>query len=470
MIRKTKIVCTLGPSSESYDVLKDMVLAGMTVARFNMAHGSYEEHQRRIDLVKAVREDLGRPVAIMMDIKGPEVRTGRVPNPFEVNPKDTVILTSRDIESYDNVVPVTYNNIHIDAKVGGQVLLNDGLLELRIDSIVGQDITCTVLTHGIIGDHKNMHFPGVHLNIPFIREKDKRDMDFAIKNNVEYIAASFVSRAEEVQQVRRYLDSNGGNNINIIAKIENKEGVDNVESILKECNGIMVARGDLGVEIPIEQIPTIQKTLIKKCHLSGKRVITATEMLESMTHNPRPTRAEVSDVSNAVYDGTSAVMLSGETAVGEFPVQVVRTMARICLDTEKNLDYKKQFRKLDVKISTIADAVSHSCVSAAHDLNVKCIVVCTTSGSTARMVSRYRPETPILAITTNKHVYHELGMSWGVEPAMSLVYDTTEEVSNNARATAIKLGFAGLGDTIVVTAGVIKQLDGTNLMRIETLR
>ena len=223
MIRKTNIVCTLGPASESYDVLKDMVLAGMSVARFNMAHGSYEEHQRRIDVVKAVRDDLGRPVAMMMDIKGPEVRTGRVPHPFDVHPKDTIILTSRDVEAYDNVVPVTYNNIHIDAKVGGQVLLNDGLLELRIDSINGQDLTCTVLTHGKIGDHKNMHFPGVHLNIPFIREKDKRDMDFAIKNNVEYIAASFVSRASEVQQVRRYLDANGGNNINIIAKIENKE-------------------------------------------------------------------------------------------------------------------------------------------------------------------------------------------------------------------------------------------------------
>jgi pyruvate kinase len=231
----------------------------------------------------------------------------------------------------------------------------------------------------------------------------------------------------------------------------------------------MVARGDLGVELPIEQIPTIQKMLIKKCHLSGKRVITATEMLESMTHNPRPTRAEVSDVSNAVYDGTSAVMLSGETAVGDFPVQVVRTMARICLDTEANQDYIKQFKKLDVKISTIADAVSHSCVSAAHDLNASCIVVCTTSGSTARMVSRYRPQTPILAITTNKSVYHELGMSWGVEPAMSLVFDSSEELSNNARKTAIKLGYAGVGDTIVVTAGIVKQLDGTNLMRIEKL-
>ncbi len=470
MIRKTKIVCTLGPSSESYEVLKDMVLAGMSVARFNMAHGSYEEHQRRIDVVKKVRNDLKKPLAIMVDIKGPEVRTGRVPHPFEVHPKDTVILTSRDIESYDNVVPVTYNNIHIDAKVGGQVLLNDGLLELRIDSISGQDLYCTVLTHGKIGDHKNMHFPGVHLNIPFIREKDKRDMDFAIRNEVEYIAASFVSRADEVQQVRRYLDLNGGENINIISKIENKEGVDNVEAILKECNGIMVARGDLGVEIPIEQIPTIQKKLIKVCHLSGKRVITATEMLESMTHNPRPTRAEVSDVSNAVYDGTSAVMLSGESAVGDFPVQVVRTMARICLDTEMNQDYKKQFKKLDVKIENIADAVSHSCVSAAHDLNAKCIVVCTQSGRTARMVSRFRPATPILAITTHEHVYHELAMSWGVEPAMSPIFDTSEEVADNARTTAIKEGLVGIGDTVVITSGVSKQLDGTNLMRIETLK
>ncbi|MBQ8844778.1 MAG: pyruvate kinase [Clostridia bacterium] len=470
MRRKTKIVCTLGPSSESYEVLKDMVLAGMSVARFNMAHGSYEEHQKRIDVVKKVRNDLQKPVAIMIDIKGPEIRTGKVPKVLEVKAKDSVILTSRDVEAYDNVIPLTYKNIHIDAKVGGQVLLNDGLLELRIDAISGQDLYCTSLNNGKIGDHKNVHFPGIHLNIPFIREKDINDMKFAIKNQVEYIAASFVSRAEEVMQVRRFLDSNGGENINIISKIENKEGVDNVTSILNNCDGIMVARGDLGVEIPIEQIPTIQKKLIKEAHICGKKVITATEMLESMTYNPRPTRAEVSDVSNAVYDGTSAVMLSGESAVGSFPVQVVRTMASICLDTEKNISYKQRFKRLNVDINNISDAVSHSSVSAAHDLNAKCIVVCTQSGSTARMVSRYLPETPILAITTQEFVFHQLALSWGIEPTMSRIFDSSEEMAENARVTTIAQGMAGIGDTIVITSGITKKLDGTNQMRIEILK
>lgn len=470
MRRKTKIVCTLGPSSESYEVLKDMILAGMSVARFNMAHGSYEEHQKRIDVVKKVRNDLQKPVAIMIDIKGPEIRTGKVPKVLEVKPKDNVILTSRDIEAYDNVIPLTYKNIHIDAQIGGQVLLNDGLLELRIDAISGQDIHCTALNYGKIGDHKNVHFPGIHLNIPFIREKDINDMQFAIKNKVEYIAASFVSRAEEVMQVRSYLDSNGGSNIGIIAKIENKEGVDNITSILNTCDGIMVARGDLGVEIPIEQIPTIQKKLIKEAHACGKMVITATEMLESMTYNPRPTRAEVSDVSNAVYDGTSAVMLSGESAVGKFPIQVVRTMASICLDTEKNISYKKRFKKLEADINNISDAVSHSSVSAALDLNAKCIVVCTQSGSTARMVSRYLPETPILAITTQEFVFHQLALSWGIEPTMSKIFDSSEEMAENARITAISQGMAGIGDTIVITSGITKKLDGTNQMRIEILK
>lgn len=470
MVRKTKIVCTLGPASESYDVLKNMILAGMSVARFNMAHGSYEEHQQRIDIVKKLRDELAVSVGIMVDIKGPEVRTGRVPQPIEVKSGDKFIFTSRDIDAHDNVCSISYPNIHIDAVVGGQILLNDGLLEMRIEKIEGTEIHCTVMNNGIVGNHKNMHFPGVHLNIPFVREKDIDDMNFAIQNQVEFIAASFVSRADEVLQVRRYLDSNGGENIDIISKIENREGVDNILSIIDVSDGIMVARGDLGVEIPIEQIPAIQKKLIKLSHLSGLKVITATEMLETMTKNQRPTRAEVSDVANAVYDGTSAVMLSAETSVGKYPVEVVKTMARICEASEKNINYKDNFNNLILKIENIADAVSHASVSAAHDLNAKVIVVCSHSGRTARMVSRFRPETPILAMTTRKFVYHKLSLSWGVAPLIVDLYETNEELARKAREKAKKFGYASYGDVIVVTAGITGESDGTNLMRIETIK
>ena len=469
-MRKTKIVCTLGPSSESYDVLKEMVQAGMSVARFNMAHGSYEDHQRRIDVVKKVREDLGVPLAILVDIKGPEIRTGTVPEPMKVSIGDKFTFTTRNIIGKDNICSVTYPSLHEDVFVGGQVLLNDGLLEMRIDSIDGQDIHCTSFGEGYIKDHKNMHFPGVHLSIPFIREKDRVDMMFAIKNDVEFIAASFVARASDVQQVRDFLNANGGNNIDIISKIENKEGVDNIDEILEHCEGIMVARGDLGVEIPIEQIPSIQKKLIKKTHLSGKRVITATEMLESMTYNPRPTRAEISDVANAVYDGTSALMLSGETAVGKFPVGVVKTMAKVATFTEKNINYYKLFKELDVEIKTTPDAVSHSSVNAAFDLNAKAIVVCTHSGSTARFVSRYRPAAPLVSMTTRKHVYHQLAMSWGAYPILAEEYDSVEELISTAKESALKHGFASVGDIVVITAGVMKSVEGTNLMRIEKLK
>ncbi len=469
-MRKTKIVCTLGPSSESYDVLKEMVQAGMSVARFNMAHGSYEDHQRRIDLVKKVREDLGVPLAILVDIKGPEIRTGKVPVPMEVKVGDKFIFTTRDVVGENNICPVTYPNLHLDVFRGGQVLLNDGLLEMRIDDIKGQDIYCTSYGEGFIKDHKNMHFPGVHLSIPFIRDKDRNDMLFAIKNDVEFIAASFVSRAADVKQIRDFLNFNGGEKIDIISKIENKEGVDNIDEILAACEGIMVARGDLGVEIPIEQIPSIQKELIKKTHLSGKRVITATEMLESMTYNPRPTRAEISDVANAVYDGTSALMLSGETAVGKFPVNVVKTMAKVALFTEKNMNYYKLFKELDIDIKTTPDAVSHSSVNAAFDLNAKAIVVCTHSGSTARFVSRYRPAAPIVSMTTKKYVYHQLAMSWGAYPVLAEEFDSLEVLIQQAKEAARKYGFANIDDTVVITAGDMNSSDGTNLMRIEKLK
>ena len=469
-MRKTKIICTLGPSTDSYDTLVEMVNAGMNVVRFNMAHGDYEASQKRMDLVKQVRDDLKVPLAIMVDIKGPEVRTGQVDNPYKVNKGDTIIFTGEQIPAHDNIVPINYPDIAKDVEVGGHNLLNDGIFDLIIEKIENDLIYCKALTHGTIGNHKNMHFPGIHLNLPFIREKDINDMNFAIENDVEFIACSFVSRGSEVKQVREYLDSKNAKEISLVAKIENKEGIDNLDDIMNYVDGIMVARGDLGVEIPIEKIPTIQKQMIRKVHLAGKRVITATEMLESMTHNPRPTRAEVSDVANAVYDGTSCVMLSGETAVGDNPVNVVKTMAKICEDTEHNIDYCTNFKNINFPITNIADALSHSSVNAAIDLDAKAIVVCTNSGKTALMVSRFRPVNPIIALVTSEKVYHQLSMSWDVSPYLTDEYYSTEELSIRAVDRAKEMPYIKKGDIVIVVAGIARQIDGTNLMRIEKIR
>ena len=469
-MRKTKIVCTLGPSTDSYDVLCEMVKSGMDVARLNMAHGDYQISQKRIDLIKKVRSDLNVPLAIMVDIKGPEVRTGQVDNPIKVNIGDKIILTGEAISAKDNVVPVNYPHIANDVFVGGHVLLNDGVLDLLIEKIENNLIYCKALTNGTIGNHKNMHFPGVHLSLPFIRPKDIYDMNFALKNDVEYIACSFVSTGDEVKQVRDYLDSKNGQSIALIAKIENKEGIDNLDDIMNYVVGVMVARGDLGVEIPIEKIPTIQKQMIKKAYLAGKIVITATEMLESMTHNFRPTRAEVSDVANAVYDGSSCVMLSGETAVGQYPIDVVKTMAKICVDTESNIDYSKAFKDINFTIKNVADALSHSSVNASIDLNAKAIVVCTKSGTTARMVSRFRPEAPIIAFVMDNKVYHKLSISWNVFPHQFDEYYSTEEITIRAMDKTKQLPFIKKGDMVIIIAGIARQVNGSNLMRIEQVR
>ena len=469
-MRRTKIICTLGPSTDSYETMVALVKAGMNVCRLNMAHGDHDEQQKRIDLVKKVREELGVPLPIMVDIKGPEVRTWHVPEPIPVEKGDVFYFTGEQISAHDNIIPINYPDIAHDVFIGGKILLNDGLLAFEINEIKDNLIHCTALTHGKIGNHKNMHFPGVHLNLPFIRPKDVNDMNFAIKNDVEFIACSFVSRGEEVAQVKEYLDANGGNNISLVAKIENKEGIDNLDDIMEHVDGVMVARGDLGVEIPIEKIPSIQKQMIKKVHLAGKRVITATEMLDTMTHNPRPTRAEVSDVANAVYDGTSCVMLSGETSIGDNPVNVVRTMAKICEDTEANIDYDTNFKHIHFPIKNVADALSHSSVNAAIDLQAKAIVVCTKSGRTAMMVSRFRPVMPIIAFVTDIKAYHQLAMSWAVSPFLMEEYYSTEELSIRAIDRARQMPYIKKGDIIIVVAGIARQVDGSNLMRIEKLR
>ena len=469
-MRRTKIICTLGPATDSYETMVELVHAGMNVCRLNMAHGNHDEQQVRIDLVKKVREDLGVPLPIMVDIKGPEVRTGHVESPIPVTKGDIFYFTGEDITAHDNIVPINYPDIAKDVFVGGRILLNDGLLAFEILEIKEGLIKSVALTHGKIANHKNMHFPGVHLNLPFIRPKDINDMNFSLKNDVEFIACSFVSRGNEVQQVREYLDSKGGHSISLVAKIENKEGIDNLDDIMEHVDGIMIARGDLGVEIPIEKIPSIQKQMIKKVHLAGKRVITATEMLETMTHNPRPTRAEVSDVANAVYDGTSCVMLSGETSIGDNPVNVVKTMAKICEDTEANINYDVNFKQINFPIKNIADALSHSSVNAAIDLQAKSIVVCTKSGKTAMMVSRFRPFMPINAFVTDEKAYHQLAMSWAVYPQLMEEYYSTEELSIRAIDKARQMPYIKKGDIIIVVAGIARQVDGSNLMRIEKIR
>ena len=469
-MRRTKIICTLGPSTDSYETMVSMVHAGMNVCRFNMAHGDHAEQQSRIDLSKKVREDLNVPLALMVDIKGPEVRTGQVDNPFEVNVGDKIIFTGEQIPAHDNIVPINYPDIAKDVFVGGHILLNDGLLDFEIEKIENDLIYCVAQTIGKIGNHKNMHFPGVHLNLPFIRPKDINDMNFAIKNDVEFIACSFVSRGSDVEAVRKYLDANGGESISLVAKIENKEGIDNLDEIMQFVDGVMIARGDLGVEIPIEKIPSIQKQMIRKVHLAGKRVITATEMLDTMTKNPRPTRAEVSDVANAVYDGTSCVMLSGETSIGVNPVNVIKTMAKICEDTEANIDYSTNFKQINFPIKNVADALSHSSVNAAFDLAAKAIVVCTKTGKTAMMVSRFRPEMPIIAFVTNDKAYHQLSMSWAVSPFLMDEYYSTEELSIRAIDRTKAMPYIKKNDIVIVVAGIARQVNGSNLMRIEKIR
>ena len=469
-MRKTKIICTLGPATDDYNILVNMVKEGMNVARLNMAHGDYDITLKRINLIKQVREDLKVPLGIMIDIKGPEVRTGKVDNPIKINKGDTVIFSGKISQVTNNIVPINYENIANDVFENGHILLNDGIFDLVIKKIENDNIYCQALNNGIIGNHKNMHFPETHLNLPFIREKDINDMNFAIENDVDFIACSFVSRGDEVKQVLDYLNLHNANNISLIAKIENKEGIENLDDIMKYVDGIMVARGDLGVEIPIEKIPSIQKKMIRKVHLAGKRIITATEMLETMTHNPRPTRAEVSDVANAVYDGTSCVMLSGETAVGDNPVNVVKTMARICEDTEQNIDYADNFKQINFPITNIADAVSHSSVNAAIDLDAKVIAVCTKSGKTAMMVSRFRPTNPIVAFVTSEKVYQQLSMSWNVLPFLLEEYYSTEELAIRAIDNVKALPFISKGDIIIIVAGIARQIDGTNLMRIEKIR
>ena len=436
-MRKTKIICTIGPASESESVLTQMCKAGMNVARLNFSHGSHEEHQKKIDTIKKVRKALGLPIAIMLDTKGPEYRIKTFENgKITLKDGDTFTLTTDDIVGNQERVSVTYKNLINNLKVGDHVLINNGLIILEVEKLKAPDAICKVLVGGEVSDKKSMNFPNKVMDHAFLSEQDKKDLLFGIKNDVDFVAASFVSVKKDVEDMRKFLDENGGEDIDIIAKIENRSGVEHIEEICEIANGVMIARGDLGVEIPGMEVPAVQKYLISKCRMLGKRVITATEMLESMIHNPRPTRAELSDVANAVYDGSSAIMLSGESAAGKYPVDAVRNMAEIAEYTESQIKYTKRFRTSDFETRSIQDAISHATCAMAVDVQAKCIVASTLSGTTARMVSRFRCPVDIIGMTTSEKVWRKLNLSWGVTPVLCEEFSSMEVMFYHAMKKA----------------------------------
>ncbi|MBE6693764.1 MAG: pyruvate kinase [Ruminococcaceae bacterium] len=470
-MRRTKIVCTLGPATDSREILIGLCKAGMNVARLNFSHGVHADHQMRIDLMKSVREELGLPIAIMLDTKGPEYRI----KTFEggkimLREGDTFTFTTDDVVGDSTRVSVSYPKLTEDIAAGDTVLLNNGLLSFAVERVEGADIICRVLCGGELSDRKSMSFPGKVMKQKYLSEQDKADIKFGAENGVDYIACSFVSGKQDLVDVHDYLKEIGADDIELIAKIENQSGYDNIEEICRCCDGIMIARGDMGVEVPFEQLPAMQKYLITKCRLLGKRVITATEMLESMIHNPRPTRAEISDVANAVYDGTSAIMLSGETAAGKYPVQAVATMAKIAETTESGIDYSHLFYNSEFKIKNAVDAISHATCGMAIDLNAKAVVACSLSGMTARMVSRFRSPVPIIGLTTNESTWRKLAMSWGVIPAMCEQFSSTDVLFYMAKNIAKTTLGLSRGEKIVVTGGDTSGKSGkTSLIKVEEI-
>lgn len=471
-MRKTKIICTIGPASENEEVLTKLCEAGMDVARINFSHGTHEEQLNKINLIKKVREKLNLPIAIMLDTKGPEYRIKTFANKkVVVKDGDTFTFTTEDIVGDETRVSVTYKNLINELSVGDTILVCNGLVSFQVKEIKGQDAICTVISGGEMSDRKSMNFPNHVLKQAFLSEQDKKDLLFGIEHGVDFVAASFVSTKQDMMDLREFLDANGGRDIDVIAKIENRSGIDHIEEICEIANGIMVARGDLGVEVPFIEVPYIQKYLINKCRLMGTRVITATEMLESMIQNPRPTRAEISDVANAVYDGTSAVMLSGETAAGKYPVAAVKNMAEIAEYTESHIDYVERFRGAEFTIQNNLDALSHGTCAMAMDVNAKCMVVSTLSGCTARMISRFRCPMPILGITTSERVWRKLNLSWGVKPVLSEEFTSVEVMFYHGMNKAKEIFRLQKGDNVVLTGGQINGKTGnTNMLKIEQVK
>ncbi len=471
-MRKTKIICTIGPASDSKNVLIEMCKAGMNVARLNFSHGTHEEHLKKINLLKEVRNELKIPLAIMLDTKGPEFRIGTFKNhKILLNEGDTFTFTTDEIEGDESCVSVSYKGFSDDLKIGDKILVNNGLVVFEVMDVQNHNVITQVKTGGVLSDKKSMNFPGKVLSQAFLSEQDKSDLLFGIEQDVDFVAASFVSTKKDAQDMRDFLNSNGGKDIDIIAKIENQAGVENIEEISSVVDGIMVARGDLGVEIPFMEVPVVQKEIEQKCRLLGKRVIIATEMLESMITNIRPTRAEISDVANAVYDGASAIMLSGESAAGKYPVEAVKTMSEVAEYTENHIDYKKRFRDTDFINRNVLDAISHSTCQMAIEVGAKCIVVNSLSGLTARMVSRFRAPVQIIGSTTSEKVYRKLALSWGVIPILCETYDSLEVLFFYAIQHAVKILNLKIGDKIVLTGGRIDAKSGnTNMIKVETVK
>ncbi len=468
--RKTKIICTLGPASESEQMIRELMLAGMNVARLNFSHGTHEEQKGKIELVKKVREELKLPVALLLDTKGPEIRTRDVEGGrIELKKGQSFVLTTEEILGNEGRVSITYPNLVKDVKPGDAILIDDGLIELEVSQITEKDIYCTVKNGGFVSNKKGINVPGVSLNMPFISEKDYEDIVFGIEEGFDFIAASFTRSADDILGIRRILEERSCHHIKIIAKIENLQGVENIDEILRVSDGIMIARGDMGVEIPLEDVPVIQKKLILKSLEIGKPVITATQMLDSMMKNPRPTRAETSDVSNAIYQGTGAIMLSGETASGQYPVEAVKTMDRIAVRTEEDIDYDYRFKRRNIMDKPdITNAVSHATCTTAADLKAAAIITVSKSGRTVGMISRYRPSCTIIGCCMDDYVCRQLNLYWGVEPLLLEREDNAEELFNHAVEAAERAGLVMRGDLTVLTAGVPLGITGTtNLIKVQ---
>ena len=473
MAKRTKIICTLGPAVDSESALKNLLQAGMDVARCNFSHGSHAEHKARMDRLKKVRRELDSPCAIMLDTKGPSIRTGKLEGgkPVLLRAGDNIFLTEEDILGTSRRIHQTFPGLYNYVEPGTIILMDDGLIELAVDRVRGTEIQCTVQNSGMLGECKQLNLPGTNVPLPVMTEQDEADLLFAIEQKVDFVAASFVGCAEDVRTIRSFLISHGGSAIRVVAKIENARAVEHIDEIIAASDAVMVARGDLGVEVPSNQVPLLQKTIIKACNKAYRPVITATQMLESMIHNPRPTRAEISDVANAVYDGASAVMLSGETAAGKYPVAAVKNMAEIAEYTEKHISYIHRFHTTEFEIHSNLDAVSHATCAMAIDVGAKCIVVSSMSGRTARMVSRFRCPADIVGMTTTERAWRKLALSWGVTPVLSEEFNSMDVMFYHALHQAKRVCHLEKGDNVVLTGGQINGHPGnTNTIKVETIK
>lgn len=473
-MRKTKIVCTVGPSTDQENVMRELMRSGMNVARFNFSHGNYQTHEVRFRQVEQLREELNLPIATMLDTKGPEIRLGKFVDdqPVTLAEGAEYVLTTRDVPCTAECASVSFQKLPGDVSVGTKILIDDGLIELVVEKISGTDITCRVLNGGRVSNNKGVNVPGIQLSMPYLSDRDMSDLEFGAKMGFDFIAASFVRTSADINYLRKFTQSLGWYTPKIVAKIENMDGVNNIDEIIEAADGIMVARGDMGVEIPFEQIPAIQKTIIEKGYKAGKQVITATQMLESMMNNPRPTRAEITDVANAIYDGTSAIMLSGETAAGKHPIEACKTMALIAETTEKDINYLSRFAKRDIPANpSVTNAISHATVTTAHDLGAKAIITVTKSGTTARMISKFRPISPIIGCTTSEVVRRQMNLSWGVTPILCEEQDNTDVLFDHAIDMAERAGLVEKDDLVVITAGIPLGTAGTtNMVKVHTVR